>query len=928
MAATLQAVVSLNRSGFDSGLKGMSQLTSNLTGAMSMAFGGVASEILLMGRAFGPMGVAVGVLKEAIDIGQEFQQQMANVSSVTGLMGDELASVGVEARKFAENTAFSATEAGKALYSLASAGFSSAAALKDMLTPALLLAGATQADAQRTTETLTATMAAFRLETESAGAVADLFAGAVARSPATMDRLSEAMSQAAPVAAAFGVGLEDTVASIAAFHTVGIRGAEAGTAFRQAMTKLAQEMNKTDSVIGDALKGWQPDMDGLTGAIVKLEAAGITGAQAMEELGVRGGKAVAAQLALGSDAIKKLQTTIAGAGDVTKMYNTQMDTVNSQWKIFTSMMKESGLQLWDNISDEVMATVKAMQAAALWVRNLSQDFRELFASITAGQTSFQDFLNFISPLINVLNNVKILVMDLITGIDLGALGDEIGQSIASAFTSMGNALANFINTDLVRKVAFNIGVASVAISKIVADAVVEFLSHSGEWAQMIVNVITSLMDTIKLVIDGRMTAISDSSAWLQIFKKNIEELFAGITDDIISSTSSLGNRMDNLKNSMIAWIMDIDLAGIGVSMGQAVSDAMVTFADLVTGLISSDLVQKVIFNIGVAIGAITKFLFSALVGFFSKTDERFTAMLDLLIAAAKAIASAVVNAFKGIMTGIVGTDKWDDILAANILLIFLNIKKGILANAGLLIGAITDVVTKAKIGILTGILSIADTIKADWLSDKIQESIDKINTSGKAGFDGFVGSLIILDNEILGVQKTMADLADASANTAAAIKFELPAAVTAAAASLDEFATESTTSFDGIKNSAGGIITPLDGINNSFGRIKETASGIIVAVKDLAGQSTTSFGEIRDSAGNLLISLDDLRTGFGEIFDAQGNLIASLDTLNGGSSSREDALIKGLEGFTPTAPGNMDTTMARIADSLDKLVALKGVLWA
>lgn len=376
MALTLQAVVSLNRGGFDSGVSTMSQLVGNAAGAMSYAFGGVTAEIMTMTRAFGPLGTAIAVLKQVTDIGQEFQYTMANVATVTSLTADEMLKVESAARKFAETTAFTATQAGDALYALASAGFSSAQDLEQLLVPALKLAGATQADTKLATESLTVTLNAFRLGTEDAARVADLFAGVIATSPATMERLGEAMSQANPIAAAFGMSLEQTVESIAAFHTVGLMGSEAGTAFRQALTMLNKEVSDTDSVIGQALQGWSPSIDGLTGAIKRMEDAGITGAQAMDELGIRGGKAVAAQLALGSEAIAALGAKLQDVGDVTAMYATQMDTVHNQWKVFKSMIEESGLKIWDSIKEKVMEVVKSLQDAVKWVNDFVKALSE------------------------------------------------------------------------------------------------------------------------------------------------------------------------------------------------------------------------------------------------------------------------------------------------------------------------------------------------------------------------------------------------------------------------------------------------------------------------------------------------------------------------------------------------------------------------
>ena len=48
MALNLEAVVVLNKGGFNSGLTGMAALTRNAAGAMAFAFGGVTGELFIM----------------------------------------------------------------------------------------------------------------------------------------------------------------------------------------------------------------------------------------------------------------------------------------------------------------------------------------------------------------------------------------------------------------------------------------------------------------------------------------------------------------------------------------------------------------------------------------------------------------------------------------------------------------------------------------------------------------------------------------------------------------------------------------------------------------------------------------------------------------------------------------------------------------
>ena len=544
MALALEAVVALNHAQFGQGLSTMGALTANVAGAMAYAFGGVAGEIMTMTRAFGPMGTAIATLKQAVTVGEAFEFSMANVATVTNLSADALVEVSQKARDFASETSFTATEAAEALYALGSAGFGTAEQLNDMLSPALMLAGATQAEASITTETLTTALNAFRLETEDSTNVVNLFAGAIANSPANMERLSEAMAQAAPVAAGFKVSLEDTVESIAAFHRVGIMGSAAGTAFRQAMTKLVQEMGNADSVLGKALQGWTPSIEGLTGAIARMEKAGITGAQAMEELGIRGGKAVAAQLALGSDAIQELGDQIVKTGDVSAMYAKQMDTVHSQWKVFVSMMQEIGLKIWDQISDKVMATVEVLKSMAGWVDSLVS----AFATGEGFEFIAEEFGKLFDKLAEVTS------------------GTVLYDALKKILSGVATGLANLLESDFLDTVLTGLGKMVVSILRAVTQAVAGLIgsmtAETGNINSALISLLKGLQTSLNALLDGILTGLFGTSKWAE----HIYRWYLGIKLAILENSGVIIGAISDVLIAAIKKVTD-GVGGLAEKLG-------------------------------------------------------------------------------------------------------------------------------------------------------------------------------------------------------------------------------------------------------------------------------------------------------------------------------------------------------------------------
>ena len=370
MAATLQAVVSLNSSQFTKGIGSIKQAAGNAAGALSLAFGGATAELLAMQKAFGGIGLAVGVMKQATQVGGEFEQQMANVNSVTDLTAEEMKKVEEATRDLAKTTKFTAGEAGDALYSLASAGIGAADELVNTLDPALKLAGATASDTGAAAELLTSTMAQYGKESEEAGRIADIFAGAVAKSPATMDRLTEAMKHAGPTASALGVSLEDTVGAVAALATAGFKGEQGGTAFRNALLELNKTAEEGKTAVGQALKGWSAETDGLAGAVDMLNAKNIDATDIIDDLGKRAGPAVAAAMQLGGDAIRDMTKAVSESTDVNEMYATQLDTVEGKMAILTSTMQENFIKVFEAAKPVLKDVIAEITSLAEWLGKL------------------------------------------------------------------------------------------------------------------------------------------------------------------------------------------------------------------------------------------------------------------------------------------------------------------------------------------------------------------------------------------------------------------------------------------------------------------------------------------------------------------------------------------------------------------------------
>ena len=584
MALTLQAVVALDHSKFGSGLSSLTRLASNASGAMMMAFGGVTGEIFAMTKAFGAAGAAVGVMKQSITVGASFEQQMANVASVTGIVGDELDQVANAARDMAKETKFTATEAATALYSLGSAGISTADGLINTLKPSLLLAGATLSDTSLATETMTAALAAFSLPASEATNVANQLAGAIASSPANMERMSDAMKAAGPAAASLGISLEKAVAEVAMFNLVGLRGQMAGQAFRQVLTQLSKQAKDSSTEIGAALKGWDSSTEGITGAVRRLNSAGVTSKFVFTELGQRAGPALALLMKKGADAMDNLAARITASADVQKIYNIQMDTLIGKFSIFKSAIEEIWHVLFTKMSpalqqasdemtkvaDAVSKLIKAMLAgdwltvakmfSTLWdniisgvkgvfesVREYAGKMADVFKNINWGDSFSTLTTSAVAAFTNIWTEAQSSISKIsafLKGQDWGAVWDNVKQGFVTA--------VNFWYSSLAEVWGRMEGILSGAIEKAKDFGATLFqnIGLPATFAQLL-NALDSLKITFGHVVDGAKSlfrALSDVS-WLGVQSSAIKML-----DTVLSALIGTFNLVIKGINALISII--------------------------------------------------------------------------------------------------------------------------------------------------------------------------------------------------------------------------------------------------------------------------------------------------------------------------------------------------------------------------------------
>lgn len=240
--ATLDVQIGANISGLSRGLDQADRGIQGFGKRASDAIGGVGRKLTGLGAATAPLTIALG---GGIKVASNFEGAMTEISARTGIVGKDLQALSDFALQMGADTVFSGQQAADALLQILTSGSSATEAMA-LLPLVLDAAAASGEDLGKTADTITDIIAAFQLDPiDEAGQVVDALSQAAGASSATMADLGAGFANVGGVANAFGMGVEDTAATLAIFSENGIKGAEAGTQLRSMLLNLSSTTPKT-----------------------------------------------------------------------------------------------------------------------------------------------------------------------------------------------------------------------------------------------------------------------------------------------------------------------------------------------------------------------------------------------------------------------------------------------------------------------------------------------------------------------------------------------------------------------------------------------------------------------------------------------------------------------------------------------------------
>ncbi len=390
-----------------------------------------------------------------------FDDAMRKVEARSSGTARQMALLREQAKRLGRETSFTAAQVAELQAKLAQKGFNRGQILK-MTDAVLALARAagegTEEDTVLAADLLSGALRAFGADASQAARFADVFTAAVNNSNFSLQDLITSLSTAAPVAKAYGVGLEDTVAVLAGMTNLNIDASTAGTAFRNMLLKLSdaasrekfnqalQEATGTTIQFVDAAGNLKPLPDLLFSIGEAMKGLG-TAEQGKLLADLFGLRAVvpAAALGQGKNAFQELVEILRQSQGVAQRTAQQMDAgLGGAFRKLTSAVEGFLIAIGDAISGPLSAFVdwlgQVIQPITQWVeRNQALVFS--FVAAAAGLLVFggamlglKVALAGVAAVLGVVSGTLSLVGTLLGVIlsPIGLIAAALGAAVAAA----------------------------------------------------------------------------------------------------------------------------------------------------------------------------------------------------------------------------------------------------------------------------------------------------------------------------------------------------------------------------------------------------------------------------------------------------------------------------------------------------------------
>lgn len=594
----------------------------------------------------------LGIAATSIKVGNEFQAQMSRVQAIAGATGGELDKMKAQAVELGAKTAFSAKEAAQGMENLASAGFQ-VNEIMDAMPGVLDLAAVSGGDVAASSEAMASSLRAFGLEAGQAGHVADVFARAAADTNAETVDMAEAMKYVAPVAHSMGLSLEETAASIGIMADAGIKGSQAGTTLRGALSRIAKPtkaMVKSMDQLGVSFYDANGKMIPLREQIAQLKTAtaGLTQEERNRHLvTLYGQNSLSGMLALldaGPEKLDKMTNALINSdGAAREMAETMQDNLASKIEQMGGAFESAAIviqQILEPALTKVVGGITKLIEAFLNMSPVGQKMVVIFAGMVAA----------LGPLLLIAGTV------LTTMVKLRIAMQFLGPAFMGTMGTIALVVAAFYALVAVFMLAYTKSERFRNFIDNLAPAIKKGLGVAVEWTAEKLKVLWEWLQKATEKVKEFGSAISSKVAnTLQQFGINLGQAGSSIGSFISSGLERLGGafgKVGGIMSIAASVLTKVGLAFFGITgpLGLVIS-LVVSFltAWARTGELNADGITQVFDNLTSTIQGAADAINQYLPIFVQKGTEILVKLIEGIANAIPGVVSVISQVIESLV---------------------------------------------------------------------------------------------------------------------------------------------------------------------------------------------------------------------------------------------------------------------------------------
>lgn len=594
----------------------------------------------------------LGIAATSIKVGNEFQAQMSRVQAIAGATGGELDKMKRQAIELGAKTAFSAKEAAQGMENLASAGFQ-VNEIMDAMPGVLDLAAVSGGDVAASSEAMASSLRAFGLEAGQAGHVADVFARAAADTNAETVDMAEAMKYVAPVAHSMGLSLEETAASIGIMADAGIKGSQAGTTLRGALSRIAKPtkaMVKSMDQLGVSFYDANGKMIPLREQIAQLKTAtaGLTQEERNRHLvTLYGQNSLSGMLALldaGPEKLDKMTNALINSdGAAREMAETMQDNLASKIEQMGGAFESAAIviqQILEPALTKVVGGITKLIEAFLNMSPVGQKMVVIFAGMVAA----------LGPLLLIAGTVITTMVKLRIAIQF------LGPAFMGTMGTIALVVAAFYALVAVFMIAYTKSEKFRNIIDSLAPAIKKGLGVAVEWTAEKLKVLWEWLQKAAEKVKEFGSVISSKVAnTLQQFGINLGQAGSSIGSFISSGLERLGGAFGKVGGVMsiaASVLTKVGLAFFGITgpLGLVIS-LVVSFltAWARTGELNADGITQVFDNLTSTIQGAADAINQYLPIFVQKGTEILVKLIEGIANAIPGVVSVISQVIESLV---------------------------------------------------------------------------------------------------------------------------------------------------------------------------------------------------------------------------------------------------------------------------------------